>query len=70
MIVTNGDGRGTDEVRSYKIFLNGDRVSFNQSQQGSSPVKVKRDNILKVTLSGGPHSKVSVLIAYDPQQHE
>jgi hypothetical protein len=24
MLVTNGDGRGTDEVRSYDIFLNGE----------------------------------------------
>lgn len=26
LIVTNGDGQGTDEVRSYEVLLNGERV--------------------------------------------
>jgi hypothetical protein len=26
LIVTNGDGQGTNEVHSYEIFLNGERV--------------------------------------------
>src|SRR5579863_6318809 len=26
LIVTNGDGQGKDEVRSYEVFLNGNRV--------------------------------------------
>lgn len=66
MLVTNGDGRGTDEVRSYDIFLNGERVFPAHSQ--NETIKLQRSNTLKVILSGDPHSKIFVLIAYDPRE--
>lgn len=69
LTVTNGDGRGTDEVRSYEVFLNGVKVvPVDQSPSARAPVKVLRSNRLKVILIGEPHSKVFVLIAYDPRQ--
>jgi hypothetical protein len=67
LIVTNGDGQGTDEVRSYEIFLNGKRiVSSDHSRSAQAAVKLRASNTLKVVLSGAPHSKVFVLLAYDP----
>ena len=66
MLVTNGDGRGTDEVRSYDIFLNGERVVPAPSQNGH--IKLQSSNTLKVILAGDPHSKISVLITYDPRE--
>lgn len=66
MLVTNGDGRGTDEVRSYDIFLNGERVVPAPVQNG--PIKLQSSNTLKVILTGDPHSKIFVLIAYDPRE--
>ena len=69
LAVTNGDGRGTDEVRSYEVFLNGEKVvPAGHSPNAEAPVKLLRRNTLKVILIGGPHSKVFVLIAYDPRQ--
>ena len=69
LTVTNGDGRGTDEVRSYEVFLNGDRVvPADHSPNIRATVKVLRSNTLKVILIGGPHSNVFVLISYDPRQ--
>ncbi len=69
LIVTNGDGQGTDEVRSYEVFLNGERViPTDHSRSAQSAVKVRPANTLKVVLSGPPHSKVFVLLAYDPRQ--
>jgi hypothetical protein len=69
LTVTNGDGRGTDEVRSYELFLNGEKVvPADHSPNARAPVKMLRSNTLKVILIGGPHSKVFVLIAYDPRQ--
>ena len=69
LTVTNGDGRGMGEARSYEVFLNGKRiVPTNRSRNARAPVKLLRSNVLKVTLSGEPSSKVFVLIAYDPRQ--
>lgn len=69
MIVTNGDGRGTDEVRTYELFLNGERVvPTDHSRTAQATVKLRPDNTLKVTLNGSPHSKIFVLLAYDPRQ--
>ena len=68
MLVTNGDGRGTDEVRSYDIFLNGERVVSAGSQNAQGPVKLQTSNTLKVILTGNPQSKIFVLIAYDPRE--
>jgi hypothetical protein len=69
LIVTNGDGRGADEVRNYEVFLNGERVvPSDHSRTAQVPVKLKVNNMLKVVLNGGSHSKVFVLLAYDPRQ--
>jgi hypothetical protein len=69
LIVTNGDGQGTDEVRSYEVFLNGERVvRTDHSLSVQAAVKLRATNMLKVVLSGAPHSKVFVLFAYDPRR--
>jgi len=69
LTVTNGDGGGTDEVNSYEVFLNGQRVfPTGKARNAQAAVKVLQDNILKVSLTGGPHSKVFILIAYDPRE--
>jgi hypothetical protein len=69
LTVTNGDGRGTDEVSSYGVFLNGQRVlPSGKARNAQAAVKILQDNILKVVLTGGPHSKVFILIAYDPRE--
>jgi len=71
LIVTNGDGRGTDEVRGYEVFLNGERVRVapaDHSRSAQAAVKLRATNTLKVVLSGAPHSKVFVLLTYDPRR--
>lgn len=69
LAVTNGDGRGTDEVSGYEVFLNGQRViPTGKARNAQATVKVLQDNTLKVALTGGPHSKAFVLIAYDPRE--
>ena len=69
LTVTNGDGRGTGEARSYEVFLNGKRVvPVDHSRNAQAQVKVLRSNTLKVILTGEPFSKVYVLIAYDPRK--
>jgi hypothetical protein len=69
LIVTNGDGQGTDEVRSYEVFLNGDRVvATDHSRSARAAVKLRPTNTLKVVLRGPPHSKMFVLLAYDPRR--
>jgi hypothetical protein len=69
LTVTNGDGRGTDEVSSYEVFLNGQRVlPLGRSRNAQAAVKVIKGNTLKVILIGGPHSKVFILVAYDPRE--
>jgi len=67
LMLTNGDGRGMDEVRSYEVFLNGQRVlSTDHSRNAQGAVKLQATNTLKAVLSGAPHSKVFILLAYDP----
>ena len=68
LLVTNGDGQGNDEARSYEVFLNGDKIPLDHSRNTHAPVKVQRSNKIKVVLTGEPHSKVFILIAYDAQQ--
>jgi hypothetical protein len=69
LTVTNGDGRGTDEARSYEVFLNGKRVaSADDSLKTGATVAILRRNKLRVILTGEPHSKMWVRIMYDPRQ--
>jgi hypothetical protein len=69
LTATNGDGRGTDEVSSYEVFLNGQRVlPMGKARNAQAAVKVLQDNTLKVVLTGGTHSKVFILIAYDRRE--
>jgi hypothetical protein len=69
LIVTNGDGQETDEVRSYEVFLNGERVvPTDHSRSAQAAVKLRATNTLKVVLSGAPHSKVFVLFACDSRR--
>jgi general secretion pathway protein G len=66
LTVTNGDGQGTDEARSYEVFLNDERViPTDHSRNAQATVKLLQRNTLKVILSGAPHSKLFILIAYD-----
>jgi len=67
--VTNGDGQGKDEVRSFEVFLNGKSViPSDRSPIASATVAVQTTNRIKVILTGEPSSKVLVLIAHDPRQ--
>jgi hypothetical protein len=67
--VANGDGQGADEVRSYEVFLNGTTViPEGHSRDAQGTVKLRRSNTLMVILNGEPHSKVFVLVGYDPGQ--
>jgi hypothetical protein len=68
LTVSNGDGRGTDEVRSYEIVLNDQRVASSHTRHTNVTVKLRASNTIRVILSGGPQSKLSVLIVYDPRQ--
>ena len=69
LTVRNGDGRGTDEVSSYEVFLNGQRaLPSGKARNAQTAVKVLQDNTLKVALIGGPHSKVLILLANDPRE--
>lgn len=69
LVVANGDGRGTDEVHSYEVFLNGERVVSNAHTPGDhATVKLKKTNTLKVVLQGKPDSRILILITYDPRQ--
>jgi hypothetical protein len=69
LTVTNGDGQGTDEVSSYEVFLNGQRVlPTSKARNAQAAVTIRQDNSLKVVLTGGAHSKVFILIAYDPRE--
>jgi hypothetical protein len=68
LTVTNGDGLGKHEVRSFEVFLNGQSVASDHSQNAQAPVAVQTSNTVKVVLTGEQSSKVFVLIAYDPRQ--
>ncbi len=68
LTVENGDGRGTDEARSYEVFLNGERVaSADDSPNAGAKVKILRRNKVRVILTGKPHSKLWVRIMYNPR---
>jgi hypothetical protein len=69
LTVTNGDGLGKDEVRSFEVFLNGKSVaSSDPSPNAQTTVAVQTSNRINMILTGEPSSKVLVLIAYDPRQ--
>jgi len=69
LMVTNGNGLGKDEVRSFEVFLNGKSViSADHSRNAHATVAVQTKDTIKVILTGEPSSKVFVLIAYDPHQ--
>ncbi len=69
LTVTNGNGLGKDEVRSFEVFLNGKSViSADHSRNAHATVAVQTKDTIKVILTGEPSSKVFVLIAYDPRQ--
>jgi hypothetical protein len=52
LTVTNGDGRGTDEVTRDEVFLNGQRVlPTGKARNAQAAVKVLQDNTLKVALN-------------------
>jgi hypothetical protein len=68
LLLTNGDGRGNDEVQNYKVFLNGKSVlASDQSPNGEATVNVQTSNKIEVVLTGKPTAKVFVLLAYDPR---
>jgi hypothetical protein len=69
LTVTNGNGLGKDEVRSFEVFLNGKSVvPSDRSPNAQATVAVQMSNRIKVILTGEPSAKVLVLIAYDPRQ--
>jgi hypothetical protein len=71
LTVQNGDGHGTDEARSYEVFLNGEKaVSVHRSGNAQAHVKVLSSNALKVVLRGESSRKVFVDILCDAQQTE
>jgi len=69
LIVTNGNGRGKDEVGSFEVFLNGKRViPPDHSPSARATVTVQTNNSIKLSLTGESGSRVLVLIAYDSRQ--
>ena len=69
MLLTNGDGKGNDEVHAYEVFLNGKRVLLQgDSRNAQAAVSVQASNKIKLVLTGRPGAKVFVLIARDPRQ--
>ncbi len=69
LTVTNGDGKGSDEVNNYEVFLNNELViPSSQVRSAHSPVKLLKQNALRVNLRGNAHSKIFVLIAYSPRE--
>jgi hypothetical protein len=71
LTVRNGDGHGTDEARSYELFLNGESVvPAHRSGSAKAPVKVLGRNKLKVVLAGKYFRKVFVEILCDAHRSE
>jgi hypothetical protein len=61
LTVTNGDGQGSDQVRSAEIYFNGEKEVLDRHRQAI--VYPRKNNIAKVILEGDPHAKVDVRIA-------
>ncbi len=71
MTVRNGDGHGTDEARSYEVFLNEESVvPAHRSGNAKAPVKVLGSNKLKVVLTGEYFRRVFVEILCDAHPSE
>jgi hypothetical protein len=71
LTVRNGDGHGTDEARSYEVFLNGESVvPTHRSGNAKASVKVPSHNTLKVVLTGESFRKVFIEILCDATPHE
>jgi hypothetical protein len=69
LLVTNGDGKGADEMSSYEISLNGQQLlPAGNARYANVPVKLLPDNTLTAVLAGRENSKLFVLIAYDPRK--
>lgn len=67
--VTNGNGLGKDEVRSFEVFLNGKSVLLSDhSPSAHATVAVQTSNQIRMIVTGEPRSKVLVSIDYDPRQ--
>lgn len=68
MSLTNGDGKGNDEVQAYEVFLHGKRVlPEGDSRNAQAAVSVQASNKIELVLRGRPGAKVFVLIARDPR---
>jgi len=67
LTVSNGDGQGHKEARSYEVFLNGKKVILT-AHSGNTQVLVTllQRNTLKVVLAGESHAMMSVQITSDP----
>jgi hypothetical protein len=64
--VQNGDGRGTDEARSYEVFFNEDRViAAHRSGNAQAHVKVLSNNAVKVVLTGEVFRRLFIEIVCD-----
>ena len=68
LVVTNGDGRGSNQVASYQLFVNGKRLLPNKTGDSQIFVKLKNENSIKVVMLGAPFSKIFVSFTYDPAQ--
>jgi len=67
LTVSNGDGQGHKEARSYEVFLNGKKViPAARSGHAQVPVTLLQRNTLKVVLAGESHALMTVQIASDP----
>lgn len=69
LLVTNGDGfSGADAVLAYDIYLNGKKVIFSRGDRANLKrhVNLRRNNTVKVTLSGETFRRMSVTISPDP----
>jgi hypothetical protein len=71
--LTNGNGKGGNEVRRYDVYLNGVHVVGGEadgaaSHYANANVKIRSHNSLRVVLFGPATSTVFVEISYDPRQ--
>lgn len=71
LLVTNGNGRRTNEVTSYQIFLNGkETIPARNDRNTQAAVSLLKDNKIEAVITGPPQSAIQTLIAYDPRESE